>query len=156
MTILDRTAFSDLRWTRLTRWRSLMAQFFDMPAVAAATSAFTRLQVEGANRPTARLFAAWLKTALKWQDSVAIDFTDSRRDAPLESVTLGGEDLELRLCVAGSRRCVETTATVPGQAATSRVVSLGAQTLESLLAEELRIRSRDAAFEQALRASVST
>jgi hypothetical protein len=51
---------------------------------------------------------------------------------------------------------VETTATVPGQAATSRVVSLGVQSLESLLAAELRIRSRDSAFEQAVRASVNT
>jgi len=156
VTIFDRTAFSDLRWTRLTRWRALMAQFFDIPAVAAAATAFTRLRIEGADRPTARLFAGWLRTALAWQDSVTIDVADSRRDAPMESVTLSGGDIELRLCVAGSRRCVETTATVPGQAATSRVVSLGAQSLESLLAAELRIRSRDSAFEQAVRASVNT
>ena len=70
VTILDRTAFSDLRWTRLTRWRSLMAQFFDMPSIASAASAFTRLRIEGADRPTGRLFAAWLKTSLGWQDSV--------------------------------------------------------------------------------------
>ena len=29
----ERAAFSDLRWTRLTRWRALMAQFFDLPEV---------------------------------------------------------------------------------------------------------------------------
>jgi hypothetical protein len=35
---------------------------------------------------------------------------------------------------------------------TSRVVSLGHQRLSTLLAEELRIRSRDAAFERAVAA----
>ena len=49
VTILDRTAFSDLRWTRLTRWRSLMAQFFDIPSIASAASAFNHLRIEGAN-----------------------------------------------------------------------------------------------------------
>ena len=31
----ERAAFSDVRWTRLTRWRALMAQFFDLPEVQA-------------------------------------------------------------------------------------------------------------------------
>jgi len=30
------TAVSDVRWARLTRWRSLVAQFFDVPDVRAA------------------------------------------------------------------------------------------------------------------------
>jgi glucose-6-phosphate dehydrogenase assembly protein OpcA len=154
VTVLDRTAFSDLRWTRLTRWRALMAQFFDMPSIASAASSFTRLRIEGADPLTGRLFAAWLKTSLKWEDSVAIEIAESGRDAPIETVTLGGAGIELRLCLAGSRRCVETSATAPGQPATSRVVSLAGQSLEILLSEELRIRSRDAAFEHALRACV--
>jgi glucose-6-phosphate dehydrogenase assembly protein OpcA len=156
VTIFDRTACSDLRWTRLTRWRALMAQFFDIPAIAAASSYLSRLQVEGADRWTARLFATWLKTSLHWEDSVAIEITESGRDAPIEAVTLGGGGVELRLCLAGSRQCVETSARVPGQPATAQVVSVGSQRLETLLSEELRIRSRDAAFEQALRACVTS
>jgi glucose-6-phosphate dehydrogenase assembly protein OpcA len=156
VTILDRTAFSDLRWTRLTRWRALMAQFFDIPGIAAASPAFSRLHIEGGDRPTVRLFAAWLKTSLKWDDSVTVEIGDSGREAPIEVVNLGGGGVELQLCLAGSRRCVETSARVPGQPTTFRVVSLGSQQLERLLAEELRIRSRDAAFEQAVRACVSS
>jgi glucose-6-phosphate dehydrogenase assembly protein OpcA len=156
ITILDRTAFSDLRWTRLTRWRALTAQLFDLPGVAAAAASFTELRIEGADRPTARLFAGWLQTSLEWKDSVKIDIVDSRRDAPIEAVNLTSDAIELRVCLAGSRQCVETSARVPGQAATSRVVSLGSQGLESLLSEELRIRSRDAAFERALRACLSS
>ena len=33
------SAFSDLRWARLTRWRTLMAQFFDIPGVRDAQRA---------------------------------------------------------------------------------------------------------------------
>ena len=51
--------------------------------------------------------------------------------------------------LAKSRKCVESAATA-GQSATSRVVSLGDETMTGLLAEELRIRSRDHAFERAL------
>ena len=149
-TILHRTACSDLRWTRLTRWRALTAQFFDIPAIASAASSFTRLRVEGADRATGRLFSAWLKSSLHWQDSVQIEIVDSGRDAPIEAVTLSGNGIELRVCLAGSRRCIETSLSAPGLPATSRVVSLGSQSLVSLLSEELRIRSRDVAFERAL------
>jgi len=156
VTMFDRTAFSDLHWTRLTRWRALTAQLFDLPGVADAAASFTYLRIEGADRSTACLLAAWLQTSLEWNDSVKIEIVDSRRDAPIEAVSLGSDTIALRVCLAGSRQCVETSARVPGQAATSRVVSLGSQSLESLLAEELRIRSRDAAFERALRACVSS
>src|SRR5688572_17994637 len=33
--LLDRTALTDLRWTRLTRWRSAIAHLFDVPQVRA-------------------------------------------------------------------------------------------------------------------------
>ena len=42
-TLFERASFSDLRWTRLTRWRTLMAQFFDMPEVREAAAGFERL-----------------------------------------------------------------------------------------------------------------
>ena len=41
-----------------------------------------------------------------------------------------------------------------GEGATSRVVSLGDDSLVAVLTQELRIRSRDQAFERALRAMV--
>ena len=39
---------------------------------------------------------------------------------------------------------------IGGELMASRVLSLGSQTLSSLMAEELRVRSRDLAFERAL------
>src|SRR6478672_1072217 len=47
--LAQRTAVSDLRWARLTRWRALMAHFFDIPEVCAASSSFTTLRVEGSD-----------------------------------------------------------------------------------------------------------
>ena len=49
--LFDESAFSDLRWTRLTQWRALMANFFDIPEVRAASPAFTRMRMPA---PTAR------------------------------------------------------------------------------------------------------
>jgi hypothetical protein len=144
----ERTAFGDVRWTRLTRWRSLMAQFFDIPEVRGAPASFDRLVIVGADAAAAQLFAAWLRTALQWGDRVAVDIQGSERKAPIERITLSGGGLELNLRLAKSPRCVESAAKM-GEAATSRVVSLGDDTIVAVLNEELRIRSRDQAYERA-------
>jgi glucose-6-phosphate dehydrogenase assembly protein OpcA len=149
----ERTAFGDVRWTRLTRWRSLMAQFFDIPEVRGAAGSFDRLVIAGADAAAAKLFGAWLRTSLQWDDKVAVEIQGSERNAPVERITLSGGGLELNLRLAKSPQCVES-ATKMGEAATSRVVSLGDDTIVAVLTEELRIRSRDQAFERALRAIV--
>jgi len=145
----DRAAFSDLRWTRLTRWRALMAQFFDLPEVEEAASSFNHLCIEGSDRASASLFGAWMKTELEWGDNVRIEIQGSEQAAPIASVSLTGGSRALHLRLAKSRTCVESAAQV-GQSGTSRVVSLGDESLTALLTEELRIRSRDRAFESAL------
>jgi hypothetical protein len=52
-----------------------------------------------------------------------------------------------------NRVCVDTTAAVDAHVLASRVVSLGDEGLAALLSQELRVRSRDIAFEQALRST---
>lgn len=154
--LLDRTAFSDLRWTKLTRWRALMSHFFDMPNVAKSPDRFTALRISAGDRDSAALFAAWLANALGLERRLRVDVRDSGGEAPLEEVRLGDGEEELVLRLAKSRRCVESAARLPHRSATSRIVSLGNQTAESLLLEELRIRARDEAFERALRAVVGS
>jgi glucose-6-phosphate dehydrogenase assembly protein OpcA len=151
----DRAAFSDVRWTRLTRWRALMAQFFDLPEVRDAAGSFTHLRIEAADHASAALFAAWMKRELQWGDQVTIDIQDSDRPSAIGRVCLTGGSLDLNLVLAKSRRCVESAAAV-GQTSTSRVVSLGDDSLTALLSEELRIRSRDHAFERALTGVVAS
>lgn len=143
------TATSDVRWTRLTRWRALMAHFFDVPEVAAAK--FRTLSIESADRHAARLFAGWLKSSLGWKDDeVRVELRDSPEGAPLRQVRLvdGGEELALSLVPGGT--CVQTAAQIQGHGRASRTVWLGDQSLAALIAEELRIRSHDTAFERAV------
>jgi len=150
--LAQRTAVSDLRWTRLTRWRALMAHFFDIADVRDAGSGFRTLSVEGSDRHAARLFAGWLVSSLNSRERIQPDFRE-KPGASIEAVVLGDGAQELTLRLASSRTCVEATARLRGLAPASRIVSLGDQELATLLGEELRIRSRDLAFERAVAAS---
>jgi glucose-6-phosphate dehydrogenase assembly protein OpcA len=151
----DRTAFGDVRWTRLTRWRALMAQFFDLPEVQEAGAAFDRLYIEASDRPAASLFAAWMKSELHWDDSVAIVIQEVARQCAITRISLTGSGVDLHLRLAKSLTCVESAAEV-GENATSLVVSLGDESLTGMLWSELRIRSRDQAFERAVSAVVAS
>jgi hypothetical protein len=66
---------------------------------------------------------------------------------------LGDGTQELTLRLDANRTCVESAALVHGLAPASRTVSLGDQGLAALLGQELRIRSRDLAFERAVAVS---
>lgn len=84
-------ALSDLNWGRITPWRQLVAQFFDVPAYQDYLSGIYQIEIEhaisparnitGANgsspttptvNPTrALLFSAWLLKSLNWQIDTA-------------------------------------------------------------------------------------
>lgn len=149
--LFERAAFSDLRWTRLTRWRALMADFFDMPAVRAST--FSRLEIEGSDRRCARLFAGWMRASLGWRD-IAVDYREAGTNA-IRFVRLSGPSHDLRLQVAADGTCVEATAHGPQGPESARTVVLGTQGLAALIDEELRVRARDFAFERALRQALA-
>jgi glucose-6-phosphate dehydrogenase assembly protein OpcA len=141
---------SDLRWAALTRWRALMAHFFDLPGVPEAAGRFTRLHVAGSDGATARLFAGWVQASLKWRrGEIQIESTQG---PPIEAVTFGSGSEELSLRRLPGSRCVECHARVGGRDV-SRTTSIGDQSLTALIAEELRVRSRDLAFESAVRAA---
>jgi glucose-6-phosphate dehydrogenase assembly protein OpcA len=150
--LAERTAVSDLRWTRLTRWRALMAHFFDMPDVCAAASRFRVLRIEGTDRYMAQLYAGWLASTLHWPGDVKPELRDLPGTSPIESVALGDGGQELTLRLADNHSCVETTVRLRGLAPATRTVSLGDQGLAALVGEELRIRAHDLAFERAVAA----
>jgi hypothetical protein len=151
--VAERTATSDLRWARLTRWRALMSHFFDIPEVRRAAVSFDRLSIEGADLHLARLYAGWLISSLGWTSKVAISLRERPGGSPIERIELGDADQALTLRHGASGHCIETAARVQGHAAVSRVVSVGVQSLADLISEELRIRSRDHAFERAVAAA---
>jgi glucose-6-phosphate dehydrogenase assembly protein OpcA len=149
-TLIREAAVSDLRWTALTRWRALMAHFFDLPGVPAAAARFTRLHISGSDVSTVRLFAGWLAASLKWrQGPIQIEH---RSGPPLETVVFGNGAAELSLRRLPGSQCIEGRARLDHREG-SRISSLGNHTLTTLIAEELRVRSRDTAFEAAVRAA---
>lgn len=150
-TLFDESAFSDLRWTRLTQWRALMAQFFDIPEVQAAAPTFTHLRIKGSDRPAARLFASWLQSSISFQDGLHVDYVDGLRDTLLEEIRLGDQTQQLAIRVAAHRTCLETAVSVSDHRGPSRLVSMANQSLVGLITEELTIRARDGAFEKTLR-----
>lgn len=147
----ERTALTDLRWTRLTRWRSALAHLFDLPRVRDAAPAIQRLSITASDPHAARLLAGWLRARLRWSADVAIEIaTDAAADgapSPLRRVALdaGAVSISLEASLGG---CL--VAAAGGLDASARIVPLGDGTLASLIGEELGVRTRDLAFEQAL------
>ena len=151
--LFDRTVVTDLRWTRLTRWRSGLAHLFDLPQVRAATGHFESLTIDAPDAPAARLFAGWLRSTLRWPPSVTISIRQVERDAaaPLAAVRLVAKDMAVSLRLTPGRDCLD--AGVDGVGGCARVVPLGDASLPSLIGEELAVRTRDVAFERALLAA---
>ncbi len=154
--LAEDTAVTDVRWARLTRWRALMAHFFDMPAVRNASAPFRSLQVRGADVHAARLFAGWLTSSLRPQGGIALEVeavtpaSPAQAAPPIQSVRLGNGSEELVLRLAASGACVCSSVERQGAGDTSQTVSLGDQGLAAIIAEELRVRSRDVAFERSI------
>jgi glucose-6-phosphate dehydrogenase assembly protein OpcA len=152
-TFFELTAVTDLRWTRLTRWRALLAHLFDLPRVRGSISSLRRLSIDADDVPAARLFAGWVKASLRWSSSNAITVNRVQGDggSPIERVQLQGDDLTITLQASPSRACLK--AWVDGEEETARVVPLGDGALTALIGEELGVRTRDLAFERALAAA---
>jgi glucose-6-phosphate dehydrogenase assembly protein OpcA len=147
------TMIGDLRWTALTRWRNLMAQFFDVPGVRESIGSFSRLEISAGDVHAARLFAGWMTARLPEGATLATDISSAPRGMGMQSVTLSGAKHRLSLALATGSACIETSIEASGRSVMSRMVPLGAQTPEALMADELRVRARDVAFEEALRNS---
>jgi hypothetical protein len=143
---------SDLRWTALTRWRELLAQFFDVPEVRESAATFDRVDVEGSDPHMGRLIAGWLKCRLPAGDRMKV-FVDRGRAASLESLRVSGRNGSLSVRLLPNRTCMETEARMGSRHSSVRVVTASDQRPQALIGEELRVRSRDLAFEQAVHAA---
>ncbi len=142
------TSVSELRWARLTRWRDLFAQFFDMPEIASSPGGWTRVETVAGDPYDARLMAGWFRSRLPGGDRIQV--TQRPGTASLDAVTLEGPEGALEVRLAANRRCLQTMVRLDGRTET-RIVPLGDQRLAALLSEELRVRSRDRAYEDAVR-----
>ncbi|WP_329250339.1 glucose-6-phosphate dehydrogenase assembly protein OpcA [Streptomyces canus] len=128
---------TDLAWTRLTPWRSMLAAALDQ-----ARSEIISGAVEAeADNPAAELLARWLEARLK----VRID----------RVVTAGPVVTAVRLGTANGEVVIDrpegplATLSLPGQP--SRTLALKVRTTSELIAEELRRLDADEMYAVALR-----
>ncbi|MFF3564358.1 glucose-6-phosphate dehydrogenase assembly protein OpcA [Streptomyces sp. NPDC002574] len=131
---------TDLAWTRLTPWRSMLAAALDQ-ARAGVTSAVIESE---ADNPSAELLAGW--------------FAD-RLHVPVERVVTAGPVVTaVRLRTGHGDIVVDrpegavASLSIPGQP--TRVLALRVRTTAELIAEELRRLDPDEAYAAALRAEV--
>lgn len=153
--LFEATAFSDLRWARLTQWRALMAHFFDIPEVRSAATQFSRLRIRGGDHVSAQLFAAWLTSSISFGAGFHVEIERGDEGAPIQSIHLLDQDQELMLRTGAGRTCIETAVSVRGHRSVSRIVALADRTPVDALTEELMIRARDLAFERTIQALVA-
>jgi hypothetical protein len=150
-TIFDRTALTDMRWARLTRWRSALAHIFDLPQVREAADTFQTLAIEATDLDAGRLFAGWLHSRLQWKSSVSISIaraSGGSGPSPLAKMALEGPNVWIEMQAKPESRCL--LARVDGVDGSARIVPLSDGSLATLINEELGVRTRDWAFEEAL------
>ncbi|MEV3913730.1 glucose-6-phosphate dehydrogenase assembly protein OpcA [Streptomyces canus] len=128
---------TDLAWTRLTPWRSMLAAALDQ----ARTEIISGAVEAEADNPAAELLARWLEARLK----VRID----------RVVTAGPVVTAVRLGTANGEVVIDrpegplATLSLPGQP--SRTLALKVRTTSELIAEELRRLDADEMYAVALR-----
>jgi glucose-6-phosphate dehydrogenase assembly protein OpcA len=129
---------TDLAWTRITRWRGLLAAALDQPPYEPITGAV----VAGApDSPSSDLLAAWLSDRLK----VPVRRVSTPAGSGITSVRLERESGPIDLVRPGD---VVATLSQPGQP--DRRISLPRRDLPECLADELRRLDPDDIYEDAL------
>ena len=141
----------DLSWTRLTRWREMLAQVFENQEYLAQLEKISDVKVEhgGGYRVSASYMAAWL--------------TECLADAGVHDVSFGvgpaPEGVSLRVELAGDGFAVELARREDRMVVTvngvSQCTSLSQPTEYLLMREELGIVRRDPVFERALARAAS-
>ncbi|MEV6177390.1 glucose-6-phosphate dehydrogenase assembly protein OpcA [Streptomyces sp. NPDC052016] len=128
---------TDLAWTRLTPWRSMLAAALDQARLPVTSGA-----VESeADNPSAELLARWLEARLR----VSIDRVVTAGPV-VTAVRLGTENGEI---VIDRPEGPLATLTLPGQP--SRTLALKVRPTSELIAEELRRLDADEMYAVALR-----
>ncbi|MBD0708225.1 MULTISPECIES: glucose-6-phosphate dehydrogenase assembly protein OpcA [unclassified Streptomyces] len=131
---------TDLAWTRLTPWRSMLAAALDQASLTVVSAA---VESEAEN-PSAELLARWFEVRL------GVPVERIITDGPVvTAVRMGTADGEIRI---DRPEGPVARLAIPGQP--SRVLALKVRTTAELIAEELRRLDPDEAYAAALRGRV--
>ncbi|MGW0466331.1 glucose-6-phosphate dehydrogenase assembly protein OpcA [Streptomyces sp. NPDC003027] len=131
---------TDLAWTRLTPWRSMLAAALDQ----ARTTVVSAAVESEADNPSAELLARW------FADRLRVPVEQVVTEGPvITAVRLGTPDGEIRI---DRPEGPVARLVIPGQP--SRVLALKVRTTAELIAEELRRLDPDEIYASALRAQI--
>ncbi|MDV3221215.1 glucose-6-phosphate dehydrogenase assembly protein OpcA [Intrasporangium sp.] len=129
---------TDLSWTRITRWRGLLAAALDQPPYEQVT----RAVVSGApDSPSTDLLAAWLAHRLK----VPVQRVATPRGSGISAVRLERRSGPIDLVRPG-----DTIATLSQPGQPDRRITLPRRGSQEILADELRRLDPDDTYEDAL------
>ncbi|MDN5899955.1 MAG: 6-phosphogluconolactonase [Brachybacterium sp.] len=139
---------SDLAWSRLTRWRGLVASAYEVPPVAVPT----QIQVSGTvDNPSVALMAGWLQHALGVDVEVLPPDDGAPDCAGVHSVRLVREDGTIELTRVDDDSIVMK---LPGDD-TGQHVTMPRRTLPELVTEELRRLDPDEVYGEVLASTYS-
>ncbi|MDN6400177.1 MAG: 6-phosphogluconolactonase, partial [Brachybacterium sp.] len=140
---------SDLAWSRLTRWRGLVASAYEIPPVAVPR----QIQVSGSvDNPSVALMAGWLQHALG-VDAEVLPPEDEESDyAGVHSVRLVREDGVIELTRVDDASIIMK---LPGDD-TGQHVTMPRRTLPELVTEELRRLDPDEVYGEVLASTYSS
>ncbi|OAA28088.1 glucose-6-phosphate dehydrogenase assembly protein OpcA [Frankia sp. EI5c] len=130
---------TDLAWTRISGWRTLLAAAFDQVSEPAGPATI----VSEPGNPSARLFAGWLQARL----GVPVTITDAPGRKGIQSVRVAVGEGEIVLARTDNR-----SAGITRTGYATRVLPLPERGLGDLLAEELRRLDEDPVYAEALSA----
>ena len=175
----EEAAISDLNWGRLTRWREILAQFYDSSQYRVHLGRLNGIELEYAStgmfpvRPL--LLVGWLARCLGLAPLEKMRQSDNCYRARLRSATdeisvtmtvtaAAGSDSvisNIRLATADDAAFAasrvprgdfaETMVTLPGAESERRIAKMNANTVEQLLRQELEMLDRDTLYEESLR-----
>jgi glucose-6-phosphate dehydrogenase assembly protein OpcA len=140
---------SDFAWTRLTRWRGLVASAYEVPPVSRPT----KVEVSGsAGNPSVALMAGWLEHALG-VDAEVLEPQEGEADfAGVHSVRLVREDGTIDLTRVDDDSVLMK---LPGDG-TGQHVTMPRRTLPELITEELRRLDPDEVYGEVLAGTYSS
>lgn len=140
---------SDFAWSRLTRWRGLVASAYEVPPVAVPT----RIQVSGSiDNPSVALMAGWLEHALGVEAEVLPPRDGDADFAGVHGVRLVREDGAIDLTRVDDDSVVMK---LPGDE-TGQHVTMPRRTLPELVTEELRRLDPDEVYGEVLASTYSS
>lgn len=136
---------ADLSWTRLTRWRALLAQVFENKLYRGDFSTLT-VYHESSRPPAALLFAGWLNSRLTLHH---IDFHSNGLEPTgrISGIELASDSTRIAIHRL-SDSSGEVRLELAGRDPVMNRVSLTPSTDLLLVGEELSIHSRDLVYEQ--------